>query len=51
MSNPRVLIADDHRILAEGNFVLSVSEGSLNGAHTSFYDLFRLADGKIVGLF
>ena len=37
-----------HRVLAEGNFVLSVSEGSLNGAHTSFYDLFRIADGKIV---
>jgi len=37
-----------HRVLAEGNFVLSVSEGLLNGAHTSFYDLFRLADKKIV---
>lgn len=23
-------------------------EGLLNGAHTSFYDLFRVADGKIV---
>ena len=37
-----------HRLLAEGNFVLSVSEGTLGGVHTSFYDLFRLADGKIV---
>lgn len=37
-----------HRILAEGSFVLSVSEGSLDGVHTSFYDLFRLADGVIV---
>jgi predicted SnoaL-like aldol condensation-catalyzing enzyme len=37
-----------HRILAEGNFVLSVCEGSLDGVHTSFYDLYRLADGKIV---
>ncbi len=37
-----------HRILAEGNFVLSVSEGSLGGVHSSFYDLFRLADGMIV---
>lgn len=36
-----------HRILAEGSF-LSVTEGSLGGAHTSFYDLFRLANGKIV---
>ena len=37
-----------HRVLAEGNFVLSVSEGSLGGVHTSFYDLFRVAGGKIV---
>ena len=37
-----------HRILAEGNFVLSVSEGSLNGVHSSFYDLYRLADDKLV---
>lgn len=37
-----------HRLLAEGNFVLSVCEGHLNGDHVSFYDLFRIADGKIV---
>lgn len=37
-----------HRILAEGNFVLCVSEGSFAGKHTSFYDLFRLAGGRIV---
>ena len=37
-----------HRVLAEGNFVLSVSEGALGGVHTSFYDLFRLSGGKIV---
>ena len=37
-----------HRILAEGSFVLSVSEGTLGGVHSSFYDLFRLAGGKIV---
>ncbi len=37
-----------HRVLAEGNFVLSVSEGHLGGAHTAFYDLFRVADGKLV---
>jgi len=36
-----------HRILAEGNFVLCVSEGSLSGVHSSFYDLFRLANRKI----
>ncbi len=37
-----------HRVLAEGNFVLSVSEGHLSGEHSSFYDLFRVADGRIV---
>ncbi len=37
-----------HRVLAEGNFVLVVSEGDNHGAHTSFYDLFRFADGKVV---
>jgi len=37
-----------HRILAEGDFVLTVSEGSVNGAHSSFFDLFRVANGKLV---
>lgn len=37
-----------HRLLAEGNFVLSVCEGLLDGLHTSFYDLYRLSDGRIV---
>jgi predicted SnoaL-like aldol condensation-catalyzing enzyme len=37
-----------HRILAEGSFVLCVSEGFLDRVHSSFYDLFRIADGKIV---
>jgi predicted SnoaL-like aldol condensation-catalyzing enzyme len=36
-----------HRVLGEGNFVLVVSEGSFGGAHTSFYDLFRVSKGKI----
>lgn len=37
-----------HRILAEGSFVLCVSEGKYGGAHSAFYDLFRLANGKVV---
>ncbi|MFT5466416.1 MAG: putative SnoaL-like aldol condensation-catalyzing enzyme [Verrucomicrobiales bacterium] len=37
-----------HRLLAEGNFVLCVCEGHLDDRHVSFYDLFRVADGKIV---
>ena len=37
-----------HRVLAEGSFVLSVSEGFHAGRHSAFYDLFRLAGSKIV---
>ena len=37
-----------HRVLAEGNFVLCMSEGYRGGIHSSFYDLFRVADNKIV---
>lgn len=37
-----------HRVLAEGNFVLCVSEGYFAGVHSSFYDLFRISGGKIV---
>ncbi len=37
-----------HKVLAEGNFVLCMSEGSRNGVHSSFYDLFRVANGRIV---
>jgi len=37
-----------HRVLAEGNFVLTVSEGALAGIHSAFYDLFRVASGRIV---
>lgn len=36
-----------HRVLAEGNFVLCVSEGQLGGVHCAFYDLFRVENGKI----
>ncbi|MBL4633721.1 MAG: hypothetical protein JKY56_07605 [Kofleriaceae bacterium] len=37
-----------HRVLAAGNFVLTVSEGTNRGVHTSFYDLFRVAGAMIV---
>ena len=36
-----------HRVLADGNFVLSACEGDRAGVHTAFYDLFRIADGRI----
>ena len=37
-----------HRVLAEGDFVLTVCEGTFNGAVTSFFDLYRLEHGWIV---
>lgn len=37
-----------HRLLAEGNFVLSVCEGYANDIPSSFFDLYRLKDGQIV---
>lgn len=37
-----------HRLLAEGSFVLSVAEGAVGGVHSALYDLFRVADGKVV---
>ena len=37
-----------HRVLAQGNFVLCVSEGERSGAHSAFYDLFRISAGKII---
>jgi len=36
-----------HRVLAEGNFVLCVSEGEYGGVHSAFYDLFRVAGAKL----
>lgn len=36
-----------HQVLAQGNFVLSVSEGTFGGKPTSYYDLWRVEDGKV----
>jgi predicted SnoaL-like aldol condensation-catalyzing enzyme len=36
-----------HRVLGEGNFVLVVSEGYFGKDYNSFYDLFRVENGKI----
>lgn len=38
----------NHFVLGEGNFVLTASDGQFLGGHVAFYDLFRIADGKIV---
>lgn len=37
-----------HKVLGEGNFVLTVSEGVWNGKRQAFYDLFRFEDGLAV---
>ncbi|WP_133013429.1 nuclear transport factor 2 family protein [Marinomonas flavescens] len=36
-----------HKVLGEGNFVLAISEGKFAGKETSYYDLFRVENGKI----
>ena len=36
-----------HHVLAQGNFALAVSEGTFGGAPTSYYDLWRVENGKI----
>lgn len=38
---------ETHLLLAQGNFVLAVSEGTFGGAPTSYYDLWRVENGKI----
>ncbi|REH56593.1 putative SnoaL-like aldol condensation-catalyzing enzyme [Tenacibaculum gallaicum] len=37
-----------HKVLGEGNFVLTMSEGEWYGKPQAFYDLFRLKNDKIV---
>ena len=38
----------NHKILGEGNFVLSISEGTAKGVPTAFYDLLRFDNGRVV---
>lgn len=37
-----------HKVIGEGNFVLTVSEGTWNNTSNAFYDLFRMENGKAV---
>ena len=50
--NDMVMVYDNvHKILGEGNFVLTMSEGKFGkapGDHVAYYDLFRLENGQIV---
>ena len=43
----QMIYAQTYQVLADGNYGLAVSEGSFGGAHTSYYDLFRVENGKI----
>lgn len=36
-----------HQVLAQGNYVLAVSEGTFGDVPTSYYDLWRVENGKI----
>jgi predicted SnoaL-like aldol condensation-catalyzing enzyme len=44
----RQLYLTSRRLVAEGNFVLVLSEGDLRSGPTALYDLFRIENGKIV---
>ncbi len=37
-----------HKVLGEGDFVLTISEGEWSGKKQAFYDLFRFENGKAV---
>ena len=43
-----MVYTENHMILGEGNFVLTVSEGQFLGKHVALYDLFRIENEKIV---
>jgi len=44
----RLEYSQNHRVLAEGCFALSVSEGFHDGVHSAFYDLFRVSKNRLV---
>ena len=43
-----MVYAENHKILGQGNFVLSISEGKFLNKHVAFYDLFRVEKDMIV---
>lgn len=43
----QMIYTTTHQVLAQGDFVLAVSEGTFGGAPTSYYDLWRVENGKI----
>jgi len=48
LARPTIQITRLHRVLAQGNFVLTVCEGTRSGEPTAFYDLHRVHNGRIV---
>ena len=46
-ANIQMIYTTVHQVLAQGNYVLAVSEGTFGGAPTSYYDLWRVENGKI----
>ncbi|WP_074410284.1 nuclear transport factor 2 family protein [Aquimarina megaterium] len=42
-----MVYSKNHIVFGEGNFVLSISEGTFADEPTSYYDLFRIENGKI----
>ena len=45
--NIHMIYTKVHQVLAQGNYLLAVSEGTFGGAPTSYYDLWRVENGKI----
>ena len=43
----QMIYDETHMVLSQGSFVLAVSEGTYGGAPTSYYDLWRVENGKI----
>ena len=43
----QMIYDETHLVLAQGNYVLAVCEGTYGGAPTSYYDLWRVENGKI----
>lgn len=45
--NIQMIYTTTHQVLAQGNFVLAVSEGTFDDKSTAYYDLWRVENGKI----
>jgi predicted SnoaL-like aldol condensation-catalyzing enzyme len=48
MPTEQWVFTKQHKVIGQGNFVLSISEGIHKGVSSAFYDLVRFENGKIV---